>query len=561
MSDAKNSLLTRFLPSLTDLAFIMPLVFLFGRGQGAKLLIGDGDTGWHIRTGQWIMEHGRVPDHDIFSFSKPGQPWFAWEWLWDVVFGWLHQKAGLAAVAVASMILLSFTFALLFRLTRRACPNPFIAIGVTLMATAGSSMHWLARPHLFTLFFTVVFYWILEDARQGRTRRLILLPFLMVLWANLHGGFLVGTILIGAYVAGEFVSWLLASERTGTKALLAQSKPYLLALAGCVGASLLNPYGYHLHAHVYRFLTSSNFYLRYIQEYQSTSFQTVLALWYEPMLLLGAVAAAWCVYRKRFAQALLVAAWAHLGLFAVRNMPIYLLIAAPPVANMLYEWLELLVGAHAPEWLRKAARSLLDYGAGFDALDRLPRVYATSAVAAVLLSAVFFTPNPPWIFRAEYDPQRYPAAALQVLRSPQVAGNVYTIDEWGDFLIYSLYPNAKVFVDGRFDFYGPEFTEKYLGLNELRYGWEQTLNQYGIGTMLLPVDAPLARALKLSSRWQLVYDDGVAIVFRRAAAAEQGSQRYSAVSNDGEIHRGRATTKVQSGDLRVTQHHMRSESL
>ena len=88
----KTPAIARFLPSLTDLAFLMPLIFIFFRLEGARTLLGDGDTGWHIRTGEWILAHHWVPQVDMFSFSRPGQPWFAWEWLSDVLFGALHQR-------------------------------------------------------------------------------------------------------------------------------------------------------------------------------------------------------------------------------------------------------------------------------------------------------------------------------------------------------------------------------------------------------------------------------------------------------------------------------------
>src|SRR5208282_792401 len=167
---------------MTDAAFVMPLVFLFCGMQGAHTLLGDGDTGWHLRTGEWILANGRVPNRDIFSFTRSGQTWFAWEWLWDVLFGWLHLHAGMAAVVLASSLVLALTFALLFRLARRRS-DALVALALTLVAAAGSAGHWLARPHLFTMLFTVIFYSILErtEGESGVPRRLWLLPPLMVL--------------------------------------------------------------------------------------------------------------------------------------------------------------------------------------------------------------------------------------------------------------------------------------------------------------------------------------------------------------------------------------------
>src|SRR5690348_9245622 len=137
----------RVLPSLTDVAFLLPVGFLFFVMQGAHTLLGDGDTGWHVRTGEWILRNGRVPHADIFSYTMPGQPWVAWEWLWDMGFGWLHERWGMGAVVVASLAVLGVTFALLFRLIRRKCGNPFLALAVTGLAAAGASIHYLARPH------------------------------------------------------------------------------------------------------------------------------------------------------------------------------------------------------------------------------------------------------------------------------------------------------------------------------------------------------------------------------------------------------------------------------
>ncbi len=97
------------------------------------------------------------------------------------------------------------------------------------------------------------------------------------------------------------------------------------------------------------------------------------------------------------------------------------------------------------------------------------------------------------------------------------SARIFTNDEWGDYLIWSLYPSNQVFVDGRSDFYGDDFENKYLDVLNVKYGWEKTLGRFGVDTILLPPDAPLAGALKESSRWRAVYDDGVALVFRPSA--------------------------------------------
>ncbi len=194
-------------------------------------------------------------------------------------------------------------------------------------------MHWLARPHLFTLLFIVIFLALLERAREGRTRMLLFLPPLTILWTNLHGGFIVGLSLIGCYAAGELALWLVEQDRGAAKAALLRSKPYLFTGLACGAATLVNPYTYQLHVHMLlvpdRPLTSGTS--------TSTSrmfFQNNLALWYGAdgrARRRGGLSGACITSASRMPSWWL--GWLQLALFAVRNLPIYLLVAAPIVAT------------------------------------------------------------------------------------------------------------------------------------------------------------------------------------------------------------------------------------
>ena len=545
----------------------MPIVFLFARTTGGHYLLSDGDTGWHVRTGEWMLQSGGVPVKDIFSFTKPGEPWFAWEWGWDLAFGWLHQHGGMAAVLLASLLVLCTTFALLYRLVRRNCPNVLVAFGVTVLAIAGSAMHWLARPHLFTLLFVVLFLSILERARGGRTRLLLWLPALMVLWTNLHGGFFVGVFLVGCYAAGELALWLVEKDRVAAGAALTRSKPYVATVAACAAATLVNPYFYRLHLHIWNFLNTPALF-QHIIEFKPPDFQSPLAFWFEPMVLLGALAIAWSVSQRHFAHALLVAVWVHLALLSVRNLPIYLIVAAPAVAGMLHAALTRLAGASLAGWLSTRVRRFLEFSDEFAVTDRAGRVYLTSVLVFAAVSAGFYLPAPPPKFRAEYDPKRYPAKAVELLRGPEFARSIFTPDDWGDYLVYRLHPQTKVFVDGRSDFYGAQFNGKYMDLINAKHGWEDTLRKYGVDTVLMPVDAPLTGVLKECSRWRPIYDDGVAMVFRSEAALARdrtaGGPQASARRADeagGRIQSDREITNFkQPRDPRITNSNTRSGS-
>lgn len=505
---------------MTDLAFVMPLVFLYAGMKGAKTLLGDGDTGWHLRTGEWILAHGQVPNRDIFSFTRAGQPWFAWEWLWDVIFGWLHLHAGLAAVLVGSSLVLALTFALLFRLALWKYGNAPVALAVTLAAAAGSTGHWLARPHLFTMLFTVVFYTVLERSRRdpaGGARLLWILPPLTVLWTNLHGGFFVGVLLVAAYAAGDFGVVLREAGTAERSAAFRRGRRYLLTAAACGAMTLLNPYGYKLHAHILSYL-ANDFYRGNILEFQPLNFQTPQTRYFEILLFLGAAAAFEDLRRWRLRWPLLFAIWAHLSLYSARNVEIFVLLATPPAAGILRRILCGVPLARCTPWLKRALNDVRELTEEWSNFDRVPRWHLASVAAVLLLAATLYAPQAPPSYRAEFDSRSFPAAAAGVLEKTGLYSGVFTVDLWGGYLIYRQYPRVRVFMDGRSDFYGAEFAKKYIEAMGVQSGWERYLGRYGVDTVLLPPDAPLAGALKQSSAWRLVYDDGVALIFRLTRA-------------------------------------------
>ena len=595
MTETKTNPIVRLLPSLTDIAFLLPVILLFAGLRGIRTLLGDGDTGWHVRIGEWILAHGQVPRQDMFSYTKPGQPFFAWEWLWDVGAAWLHQRWGLAGVVLASLLVIAFTTVMLYRLVFRRCGNPLVSIALTGLASAAASVHWLARPHLLTMLMLMVFLTILERVREGHTRWLWSLPVLMILWTNLHGGFPIGIIVVGAYGAGELLRAVIARDSAERRASLQAAGPYLAAVAGCALATFVNPYGYQLHVHLLEYLRDP-FQLKYIQEFRSVDFHSPPAMFLEIMLILGLGAAVWYGRRRQFAEVLLIAGFGHLSLVMVRNMPIYTLAAAPIVAVPLVAWLKAVAEGPVAGWLRALAGTFVEIGEELVPLERPWRVHVVPAVVVLLLVAGMESPMAGIKFKPVYDPNDYPERALAALNpawinsaalgrvgstpvgSSPVASSpvafrtgagsplnvaaaaeplfepsehIFTHDEWGDYLIYKLSPRGfKVFVDGRSDFYGGKFGQEYIDVLEVKYNWQQTLDRYGVDTILLPCDAALTGALKESRRWRVAYDDGMAIVFRPAALAGARMQQVFTGTTGGIGGGDPEITSVKTGILR-----------
>jgi hypothetical protein len=532
----------RLFPSLSDFAFILPVFILFVLLPGTKRLLTDGDTGWHIRAGEWILQHGTVPKTDIFSFTKPHDPWFAWEWAWDVAFAGIHRVAGLAGVAFVNACLLCFISVLLFRLIRRCCDNDLLSFAFTLMAMCGSTLHWLARPHLVSWLLLLAFLHILASAEQGRVKQLRWLPLLMLIWTNVHGGFLIGIMLVLSAAAGQACRKVFGKQPSWNSALAA-AEPYLLSTGFCIAATFVNPYTWRLHAHILSYLRDSKL-LDNIAEFQSISFHHGTALFFECMLLLGAGAVWWCLRSGKFAPAILIVLWGHLALLSGRNIPLFLFVASPWAAAMLRDAFR---SAKSAPWLARCLATASDICNDLRHLDRSSHLPLASALTVAVMAVLFSTGRPG--FESQFDVNVFPIQSVPALAGMMKA-RVFTYDQWGDYLIYRFYPGAKVFMDGRSDFYGPEFVDSYLQLLNADHQWQSRLKRYAIDVVVLKPEAPLAKVLKQCANWSLVFDNGSVLVFKAGGNGDNHQLnaadvlRFSPVSQDGGNGPGRSSGRA-----------------
>ena len=502
-----RNLFTRCFPSLNDFAFLTPAILLFCMMGGVASMLGDGDTGWHIRAGEWILDHHRFPTADFFSFTKPGQPWFAWEWLWEVCFAWFHRQTGMAGVILGSVLALGLTSMFLLRLIRRRSKNNVIAVGVTVLAILGMSLHFLARPHLFSFLFTVILLDVLESRRESGKFPWILVP-LFVVWANVHPGFAAGIIILAAWTAGELGNALAALEPGRRTELLARFRQYLLLTAICVLAPLVNPYGYRLYVHIFSFLSDS-YALTYINEYKVVDFRSGPGRIFELMLFLGAPAAISRLLKRDFVVPALFLSWAHLAITAQRNIPFFMLVMAAPVAV----WLEEMVAAFS----RPPVSDAENPAVAIPEEEPFARFPLVSILTMVLIFVLLLRPGSPPKFEPQYDPSKYPAAAISAVRLMGPSARLFTTDSWGGYLIYRL-PDVPVFWDGRADFYGTPYNLAALDAVMGRPGWNRTLVDNRITAVLMPVTKPLASLLAESRDWHTVYQDDVSVLFQQSPA-------------------------------------------
>lgn len=489
---------------MADAFFAILLVTVFSRPVNWHALLADADAGWHIRTGDWILQAGRVPAQDLFSFSRPGATWFAWEWLADVIFALCHRWYGLSGVVGLAAVVLCFSAALLALWLLRRGTGLWLAAAVTLVVVNASSVHYLARPHIFTLLLFTLALWIVDEDRRRPTPWLWSLVPLTALWANLHGGFVAWLATLGWLL----LVCLVGRDRTALRR-------YGLLTAFSAAATLLNPYGWHLHRHILEYLRSS-WILDNVQEFQSPSIRSESMLVFAVLLLAGVALASRALARGRWFEGGLVLLWGLAALRSARHIPLFAIVAAPVIAAECAAWWSARAARSAPA---SAARVFWESGQG---LARSRRFSAWAPGLAAL--ALWVTLGQTAI--ADFPDRRFPVAAVSRHLDCLASGaRVLTSDQWADYLIFRLYPRQRVFFDGRSDFYGPLIGADYQALLLAGPRWSEVLARYRFAIALLPREWPLARILERDPEWQLLDRDTVSEVLVKKTGVK-GGPRY-----------------------------------
>jgi hypothetical protein len=495
-----NKQIPAWLPGLMDFlpAAIMLWLFVF-HPAGWSLLLADGDTGWHIRTGEWILENRKVPTQDMFSCTKPGEPWFAWEWLADVVFALIHQAGGLPLLTFFCGLCIVFSAVGVLFLMKQLGAGPFAALPLFFLLVGASTVHYLARPHVFTLgFFLIATLLILRDLEKPSLAVWWLVP-LTLLWTNLHGGWPALFTLLVPVIVVKFVSGQTKWKRD------------LLLLASCAAVTLINPYGWHLHAHVLNYL-QDNWIRSTVDEFQSPNFRTESTLQYQ-VVLLGAILGAGARLRlgwRQWVPALWVLIWAHFSLGAIRHIPLLVIVGAPVAAAALAEGIAACQSWHIPGSLAGILREVeTDVG---------KRFWRLTFWAPLFCFLIWFSNASSW--PADFPANRFPVFARKALAGTVGSQNIFTTDQWGGYWLYHEWPKSKVYVDGRSDFYGRILGEKALAIASARPGWQDFLRDSQVSIVLLPPSSPLHAALEALGG-EVLYTDGFARAVKVPALRQQ----------------------------------------
>ena len=501
---------------MTIRRLVMWITFLAVFAMSARVSI-DSDTWWHLRTGQWIVEHRAALQVDPFSYTREGVAWQYPGWLVEAPMYLLYRAFGPGSLNLFTAVMVTLAFVFVWH---TLSGGVFLRAFVTILAAAVSGVYWAARPYLVTFLLTAVVLWILESYRwqanedKKASKRLWWLPVLMIVWANSHGGFATGFILLGVYWFSELAGWFLDLTRRQKAAVDPsaanqksesqdhKSRLLRLSLTGVlmVLAVCLNPSGPAVLA--YPFMTVSIEALgAYIQEWQSPDFHQRAAqpfIWLL-LLTLGAVGSS----RKRLALSdfLLVSGFTYLSLLAWRNVALFALVA-PPVLTR-----------HAAPVLEGIARRL-----GFRSARAIPsRGQATLnwillglVILAALVKAVMVLPSGANLAEIR---KNMPVEAVAFIQKTALPGRLFNSYNWGGYLLWEL-PEYPVFIDGRTDLYNDELINQWLQVMRGEPGWQGVLDRWQVRLVLLEPGAPVVGQLALNG-WKLLYQDERSVVYGR----------------------------------------------
>ena len=486
----------RLRASIIDLTFItwvvaVPLVLQ------SRLLNADGDFPRHLTMGEFILRGGPWQT-DAFAYTHTG-PFLTTEWLSQVSFALAHGLGGLAGDAALGGLIVGLTYALLVAYMRRSRVEAFLAFVTGIVAAILGSPHWVARPHLFTFLGLAV---LLHLARYGR-RWWIFAPFFAV-WANFHGGFVLGIAVLAAMAAGEWIESRVAADAKDRADWLATARRHGLgALAGVAGA-MVNPMGPYLLLRVRRIL-GNEYLLGVTSEFQSMDFHILYGRVFLLVVLL-ILTALTLRPRRLSAPTLLVVTMisrARSTPDAMRPFSVLSRCRCWP-SNSTRRGAAC---AASPPARTRCVRGRGAYG-GARALGSM--VAALMLVFALSRGVVAGTQLVP----SEFDPDKFPVGAVSAARAASLQGNIYNYFIWGGYILHA-WPEQRIFIDGMTDFLGEDVVRAYLNIEQLDPGWDAELDRLGVSIVIVPPGARLVPALLQRGGWRSWYEDGTAVILVR----------------------------------------------
>ncbi|MCB0212249.1 MAG: hypothetical protein KDJ52_23110 [Anaerolineae bacterium] len=461
----------------------------------------DTDTWWHLSSGQYIVDNVTIPTTDPFSHTKFGATWIDHGWLAQIFWYGLYAVGGwaLMALALAALVTAAFWF-----VWKQIEANVFVAALSMILGAIVSSVVWAARPQMVTFLLVAITAYLLDRYKRHNGRLLPWLPLIMILWVNVHGGYAIGFMVMMAYVMGE-VANVVTGHKDDPVISWSRLKHLLLVMAICLAVVVINPHTWRMW--VYPFQTVGIGALRdFIQEWQSPDFHLLYVQPFAVMLLLIVAGIGRSGRQADWTDLALVAMWTAWGLFAARNIAIFGLVTTPILARYVdLAWTrQWEVWGYDSVPFSKISTTRLQSKLNWLLLSLI-------IVAALVKIAIPLTPSA----NLKAEQASLPAEAVEFLQDNKLPGPLFNSYNWGGYLIFKLWPDYLVYIDGRTDLYDDTFIRRYLNVMVAGEDWQQSLDDDDINLVFIETNSVLAKFLSQNPAWIEQYRDDQAVIFSR----------------------------------------------
>lgn len=456
------------------------------------------DIWWHLKTGEIILQTHRIPHSDFFSFTSAGNKWISHEWLSEVFFSLIEHTFGLNGLIVFKALLLFFVCLCLYRIIRGKSVDSFVAILGIIGFLYLSRHRFFVRPHIYSFFFfSLLILWVEKFQHATRNRFWFgSIPLLMMVWANMHGGVLFGLLYLSCYCVPQIVLFRGTCFWTQKKTIVS-----LILIFSCL-ACFINPHGVDIF--VYPFTLIREGYIAENREWFSPFdsrmngyYLRIYFICFSVSVLLSYVLA-W--KKPPLFEFAVIVLFFLLGIKSQRNIPFWGMVALP--------------------------YCLLNFTLFYQRIRNIYISYLKPVCVLGLVILIFFSIKQGTPIATQgrgasrigfgINKSVMPVDAIAFLHAYTITGNVFNSYEYGGFVIYTSYPDLKVFIDGRADVYGGELYELFRRALSVPHYFELLEKKYPFDIILLPYEkehSALHCYLHNSPLWKLAYFDDVALIY------------------------------------------------
>ncbi|KAA3647232.1 MAG: hypothetical protein DWQ07_06950 [Chloroflexi bacterium] len=471
------------------------------------------DSWWHLRAGQYIIENRELLTWDPFSYTRYGELWLYPGGVVQAAMYIFFNALGPGGMSLWTAVIVTAAFWFIYQSLSKQ--NLFFIVSLVLLAAVASAVFWTARPFLITFLLTSVFVYILERYRKNLKDHLWWMPLIMLLWANGHGGFIIGFFVWGAYLLEEMVAWVsdfrardeklkIVFDRSGLQTFLS-GRAGKMVLVGLLMLLVvpINPAGPIILLYFFATFDVGAAW-EFIAEWQSPDFHVAAIQPFLILILLTILVFGASRQRSPLSHLVLSVLFLYMALLSGRNIALFALVA--PV----------FIAPHLDEILRNLREKWSFPSLSFsDPVPTGPKkvlnylLFGLVIIGVVLKIATVF----PFQAQQEIFRQLYPVDAVEFIQDQQLEGRMMNSYNWGGYLQMHL-PQHPVYADGRADLYGDEIVGEWLQFVGAEDNWQSILDKWEVNFIILEPHWPVIAQLE-DAGWNQIYSDEIVVVYQR----------------------------------------------